>query len=141
MTESEQSYEERKEQDQGRNRMGNTKMSDIAAAWPKKTLTSQTKLTSKSISPMREPTRLVVDSPEQGTQTTQKKSKGFNPQVFQFKKGDYNVKQEMFKQSFYSHGEANKHKINQQMVEMTYLAVLRRFKLEKKVSRTLPSLT
>lgn len=41
-----------------------------------------------------------------------KAEKKFNPEVYRFKKTDYNVKQEIFKQSFYEHGRANRSKIN-----------------------------
>lgn len=58
----------------------------------------------------------------------------FNPEIYRFKKPEYNAQQELFKQQFYEHNKANKSKINKQLVEQTYLQVLNRFEKEKKVS-------
>ena len=63
-----------------------------------------------------------------------KKKKAFNPSIYRFKRKDYNFKQEAFIESFYEHKKADKVKINQRLVEQTYLQVLHRFEKEKKVS-------
>ena len=36
----------------------------------------------------------------------------FSPDNYRFKKNDYNVAQDMYKESFYEHKEVNKSKIN-----------------------------
>ena len=55
------------------------------------------------------------ESPEPGQRTKKKKYKApsFSPDAYRFKKNDYNVAQDMYKESFYEHKEANKAKINQ----------------------------
>ena len=40
----------------------------------------------------------------------------------------------MFRETFFEYGRANKARINQQLVEQTYLTVINRFEKEKKVS-------
>ena len=58
----------------------------------------------------------------------------FSPDAYKFKKHDYNVAQDMYKESFYENRSVNKAKINKQLAEATYLQVLHRFEKEKKVS-------
>jgi len=41
------------------------------------------------------------------------KKNDFNPDLYRFKKSDYNFKQENFKAAFYENNRANKTKINQ----------------------------
>lgn len=84
---------------------------NIDKMWPKKNINSKQQLLSKSVSPMRSIGGQSPSRPDEA-KTTTKKEKKFNPEVFKFKSGDYNTKQEMFRNSFYEHGQANKHKIN-----------------------------
>ena len=75
------------------------------------------------------------ESPSPGKRTKRKKFKApsFSPEAYRFKKNDYNVAQDMYKESFYEHKEVNKSKINQKLVEATYLQVIHRFEKEKKM--------
>ncbi len=43
-----------------------------------------------------------------GEKSPPKKLKKFNPEVYRFKKPEYNVQQEMFIEKFYQHEKANK---------------------------------
>ena len=84
MTESDESNEERKEHGSSQKGVSNRiQVVDISAAWPKKTEISQTKLMSKSISPIRDTRRLGDNSPQMhGAETSIKKGKNFNPEQF-----------------------------------------------------------
>lgn len=66
------------------------------------------------------------------------KKQPFNPENYRFKRGSEDgvtdTEQEKFKQQFYNYKDANKARINQQLVESTYLQVIHRFEKEKKVS-------
>lgn len=66
------------------------------------------------------------------------KKRRFNPEVYKFKKQDYNVKQEKFKQQFYENQYANKKKIMQQLVEATYLQVMHRLDKDKDKDKKFP---
>ena len=54
------------------------------------------------------------ESPSPGNRTKRKKNNmpSFSPDNYRFKKNDYNVAQDMYKESFYEHKEVNKSKIN-----------------------------
>ena len=54
------------------------------------------------------------ESPSPGKRTKRKKNNmpSFSPDNYRFKKNDYNVAQDMYKESFYEHKEVNKSKIN-----------------------------
>ena len=58
----------------------------------------------------------------------------FDPSAYKFKKPDYNYQQEMYKQRFMTHLDANKAEINKQLVELCYFQVLNRMKKEGEVS-------
>ena len=44
----------------------------------------------------------------------------FNPEMYKFKRSDYNFTQENFKKQFYEYNRANKAQINKRLVEATY---------------------
>ena len=66
--------------------------------------------------------------------------KNFKPGVFKFKTKPegLNVEQEEFKKAFYHTKNANRDKINKQLVELTYMQVMNRLKKEKKDGGTFP---
>ena len=119
---------------------------EIEIAWPKKTPLEGTPMMSimsdleMGVSPRNhktinfEPTEKEKKEGESGPYTTKKiRQKVFQPQIYKFKKGDFSLEQQMFREQFYEHGEANKARIHQQLVELTYLQTLRRFEKVKKV--------
>lgn len=59
-----------------------------------------------------EPQAVKFKTVTSGEKSPPKKLKKFNPEVYRFKKPEYNVQQEMFIEKFYQHEKANKSQIN-----------------------------